>query len=1009
MSLILLFLASFLAEQEEDLILEPGRNAYLLKEPQAVDGSLYFDTLGLDYRIEEGILYLASPPGESLRVKVRYLSLADTLSEQVSVHKPREEPDFGIADTVKRKADIPPAEELDITGAKTFSVSVGNSGVSSVDQGLTVDVKGSIRRVNVGAHLTDEEGVFVPEGTTQRIQEFDRIGVRLSQQAWSLGLGDVDLSHPVPGYGEIQRRLQGGIGQVELGGFRARGGFGIQGSRRRTQVIHPADGKQGPYQIGEADALEPLVPGSEEVYLDGELMERGSRKDYTIDYSTGELTFTNLHRLEAISRIEVSYTYSGADYQANNQLLDVGYGPLEGFYYREADSRNHLYHTWNQEQQAVLDTASEGEVVVPGGTYVGENQGSYELEDGHYTYVGPGAGSYQVSFRRLEGEGGYVLDADSGFFRWVGADSGDYLPEILTTLPQRQEALYLSYAEDFGRWQVGMSGIGSRQSPNLYNDDLSFLGHSHSLSAGYRGEIIEISAEHRLSLPRTWTPARTEEALAAQRWNLDSLPSAYNRQRASIQLEPLDELEWEVEAGHLFTDLHRFRGAGKVKAWFFSGWGDWLASRQRVEADLEPRLWIFTPRVGFRFENYPQDSVPRRYLRPLLGLGVTPLPELNLGAHASRRIDQTLSGTWQDTLYYDRLGGKAGWQGEALSMSVDAGVERATPLGDWPAQEWQAFYGDAYADYLPSPKLRFYAALSQHTTTSRSRIVEYIPVEPGTGGYSRDPETGEYLPDDEGNYERVVRTDEGAEPEVERNAGLGTDLNFKLASLWAAFDYSQSPTSYSFTTSARLTLLPQEKIINLIAEPSYTDQSFPSWGRAQENLISWSTDAELRSRVHPDYLLRLKGSYAEEERFRETQPLRSSREITASLAPVLNLWLEAEPQIGVGEFSATESYYYPELEEVVIRSAWAGADAEKRFEQFKVNAGFLLTQRQPNVAELPYRIAQERPGGFHPGWNAGVQYYIGKGVSARLDYQGEVFPDRRGLENTLELSAAMYF
>jgi len=1005
--LILLLLSSILTPHDETLVLEPGRSEYPLIYPSVVEGTFKIDSIDTAYEIRDGTLYLEAPPAETLIVKARYMSLADTALAPVGIHEPTTKTRF-LSDSVSRRPPVQTREALEVHGLKTFSISVNEGGVSNLDQGLSVDVSGELSGVDVQACITDEEGAFVPEGTTERIEEFDRIAIGLSQDQWQLNMGDLDLVHLLQGYGVIERRLQGATGEVSFNRFKTAGAFGIDGSKQGREVLKTEDGKQGPYFIGSRDSDQPVTPGSERVYLDGKLMERGIKKDYVIDYSTGEITFTNYRRIDATSRLEADYNYSGMDYSSNNELAGFNTGPFEGLFYREADSRIHLFHSWSQEQQAVLDTAKGGEAILPGGRYVGENKGSYVIEDDHYVWAGPGAGDYEVSFRRVEADGDYALDPDSGFFRYIGPDAGDYRAEILTTLPSREEAVFLSLDKDIGPLNLSVSTIGSRRTPNLYNETNMLFGHAHRVKTGFETERLQVELDHRLQTPEVWIPADGDDAEAADRWNRDSLPRSFNAQSLGVTVIR-ESLTLGAQGGHLWTEEHEFRAGLTSTAPFFDLSANWLKERQRARANLYPRIGIFIPLAGLGFENYTLDTADTRNIEPLLGLTVSPLNELTIKTTVSRRIAQRKNEDWQDTLYYDRLGIGGDWGGKKLALSANTGIERISYLDTLVGGGWQAFYADIYTDYTPSSRIRLYADLAQHTTRTTSEIVEYVPVEPGTGDYARDPETGEYIPDEYGNYKKTVRIEEGVTPEIERSANLGANLNFDLARLWSALSYQESPASNSLIASGRITLLPRETILNVIVEPNYRNQRFPSWGWTDETLEAWGSRIELRSRVHPDYLVRIEGSYDAENRHRGQQPLRSREETAVSLSPIIDLWLKIEPEIGFGTLTAEEPLYYPDLGGIVIRRIWAGADLQKRFGELKLTAGVLLTQRQANVANLPYLISRDDPPGLHPSWTAGAERSLGKGLSLRAKYEGNLYPDERGLENEFELSAGMYF
>jgi hypothetical protein len=206
-------------------------------------------------------------------------------------------------------------------GSISRGVMTGTGRDASIESGLRLEVEGPITdSVHIRASLTDEDTPLMPEGTTQRLDQFDRVFLEFEAPKGRLSLGDLDASLTSGQFSRVTRRVQG----VELFAhdvLPANGvvsGLGFQSiastskGRYSTQELDIEDGVQGPYRL-EGNGKERFIlvlPGTERVYVDGELLDRGLTDDYIIDYTTAEITFMPSRMMGADRRVKVEFQYT---------------------------------------------------------------------------------------------------------------------------------------------------------------------------------------------------------------------------------------------------------------------------------------------------------------------------------------------------------------------------------------------------------------------------------------------------------------------------------------------------------------------------------------------------------------------------------------------------------------------------------------------------------------------------------------------------------------------------
>lgn len=262
-----------------------------------------------------------------------------------------------------------PFDGLTTSGSITRGITVGNNQNATLNSNLDLQITGKISdKVSLRASIQDSNIPLQEGGYSQKLDEFDQIFIELFSDNWNIRAGDLFLENRQSHFLNFNKKVQGISTGFTFGDEKSKTTISAAAALVRGQYAKSSftgqEGNQGPYKLrgpnGELFIL--VISGSERVFVNGILLERGENNHYIIDYNAGEITFTSLFPITSEMRITVEYQYSERSY-----TRFVTYGgvtherekwSIGGFVYSENDMKNQpLQQTLSEEQVEILKNA----------------------------------------------------------------------------------------------------------------------------------------------------------------------------------------------------------------------------------------------------------------------------------------------------------------------------------------------------------------------------------------------------------------------------------------------------------------------------------------------------------------------------------------------------------------------------------------------------------------------------------------------------------------------------
>ncbi|HKK66966.1 MAG TPA: hypothetical protein VJ946_02100, partial [Bacteroidales bacterium] len=367
--------------------------------------------------------------------------------------------------------------KLRTRGSIARGVNAGNRQNAVLNSNLNLQVEGDLSdNLKVRASLTDRNIPIQPDGTNQKLQEFDKVFIEVYNNDFSMLAGDIQLKQNEDYFMRYAKKARGALlsGKLNTENIDIESDLGVSISRGNyhRQEITGQEGNQGPYKLRGAnnESYIIVISGSERIYVDGELMIRGQSQDYIIDYNTGELTFTANRLITKDSRIIAESEYRAASYNrmmlATNHDIKTKNSRYYIRYYNASDGKNQpLDQRLDMQQRSFLSSIGDdlSSALYPAWDSTGFEQSQVryritdttvngQVYDSVFVYsTNPDSAVYQVGFTEVgENMGNYMRlnsAANGRVFQWVapknGVPAGNYAPVTQLITPKKHQMLSL--------------------------------------------------------------------------------------------------------------------------------------------------------------------------------------------------------------------------------------------------------------------------------------------------------------------------------------------------------------------------------------------------------------------------------------------------------------------------------------------------------------------------------------------------------------------------------------
>ena len=577
------------------------------------------ESVSLDYKLlpYKGLVVFLEIPYDTLIFNYHPLLIdfskkyyKHPISLNRTIEQQQYHPSLNIINTVNSN-NLFQGTELNRTGSISRGLMVGNNQDFSLNSNLNLQLSGMISpTMKILASVTDDNIPIQPQGNTQQLQDFDKVFIQVSDQKWKLTAGDFWIKNKDSYFLKYQKRGQGihlknkiiGNNNIEID---VENSASISKGKFGRNVIQGIESNQGPYRLfgNENESFIIILSGTENVYIDGELLKRGQNNDYIIDYNTSEISFTANNLITKDKRIIVEFQYSDKNYarsllqssttikKNNSSFYVYGYG--------EQDSKNQpLQLDFDLVDRLTLENIGDNiDLAIGSGIdSVDFNQATnlYQKKDslGYEVYqysTDEQLAVFMLTFSNVGlGNGNYKIKENNALgkvFEWVAPDTisfgaivknGDYSPIKKLVTPKKRQIISIGgktiWSGNSLSYELSTSNMDLNTFSNINNEDnIGFAGLINFENKNTLKEKWELNQQYRIeSISKDYRRIeRFREVEFERNWNIQNIitPKDQLLSSAKINLKHLENglFQYQLNSYFIKDEFNGYKNDFKIK------------------------------------------------------------------------------------------------------------------------------------------------------------------------------------------------------------------------------------------------------------------------------------------------------------------------------------------------------------------------------------------------------------------------------------------------------------